>query len=366
MGNHFGYHGSIYEASRNHPGIVIVHDTVLQHFFGWYFLEFKRDWDAYIRHMAYAHGREGEELAKLFRAGREPPVWNGPRAVQYDMAKLAIRRNYGVVVHSEYAKRKLESLATAPVRKINFPEPALSRWFGRTPGTRQAHAGDVIHVLTFGMINRNKMVDMVIEAIGGSAYLRDHVIYTILGVFESAEYGKSIEDLIRQYGLGKAVRLLGPQPDEILIESLLAADIGVNLRYPYLGESSWSLLEGLYAGKPTIVWRHGYYDEFPDTVVKKVASREELIAALTALCRSREDRQTMAEQAWSYARKTFDTTQYCRHLLDFIDCARLNRPILDLIDGMSDRLLELRANTHSVDLVDTLEREICRLAAISE
>jgi glycosyltransferase involved in cell wall biosynthesis len=366
LGNHFGYHGSIYEASRKHPGIVIVHDAVLQHFFGWYFLEYKRDEDAYVRHMAYAHGREGEELAKLYRAGREPPVWDGPQAVHYDMAKLAVRRNYGIIVHSECAKRKLEPLATAPVRRINFPEPALSRWFGRPSAARQHQATDVTQVLTFGMINRNKMVDMVIEAIGSSDYLRDHVVYTVLGVFESAEYRKSIEDLIRQYSLGEAVRLLGPQPDETLIESLQDADFCVNLRYPYLGESSWSLLEALYAGKPTVVWRHGYYDEFPDTVVKKVASREELTGALTSLCCSHETRQTMAEEAWCYARKNFDTKQYCRQLLDFIDDARLNRPVLDLIDSISDRLLEQCAQIDSVELVDTLEREICRLAAITD
>src|SRR5438552_851356 len=87
MGNHHGYHGRIYEASLRHPGIVILHDVVLQHFFGGYFLEYLRDWDAYIRHMAYAHGPEGEQLAQLVRAGRERAVWNGSEAVQYHMAK---------------------------------------------------------------------------------------------------------------------------------------------------------------------------------------------------------------------------------------------------------------------------------------
>jgi hypothetical protein len=50
--------------------------------------------------------------------------------------------------------------------------------------------------------------------------------------------------------------------------------------------------------------------------------------------------------------------------LDFIEHARLNRPILDLVDTMSERLLEMRADTESVELIDTLEREICLLAAI--
>lgn len=366
MGNHFGYHGRIYEASLRHPGIVIVHDLVLQHFFGWYFLEHLRDWDAYIRHMAYAHGPEGEELAKLVRTGRKHPVWNTLDAVEFHMAKLAIRRKYGVIVHSDYAQRKLAPIAGAPVKKINFPEPSISKRLPRTlrPGVRQTHTHDKISLLTFGIVNRNKMVDLVLETIGSSAYLRNHVVYTVLGVLESEEYRNTLAEIIQKYGLENSVRLLGAQPDEVLVECLQAADVAINLRYPYMGESSWSLLEALYAGKPTVVWRHGYYDEFPDTVVKKVASKEELLTAITDLCRNSEARLAMAAEAWSYVRKHFDTKLYCRQLLDFIESSRLNRPVLDLVDSMSDRLLEMQADAQSVELIDTLEREICRLAAI--
>jgi glycosyltransferase involved in cell wall biosynthesis len=280
------------------------------------------------------------------------------------MAKLATRRQYGVIVHSDFARRQIEPITTAPVRKINFPEPRMSKCFSRRPAARKTTPEDKIHMLTFGMLNRNKMVDMVIDTIGSSEFLRNHVVYTVIGVMEAGEYGKTIDALIQKHGLRSCVRLLGPQPDEVLIESLLAADLAVNLRYPYLGESSWSLLEALFAGKPTIVWRHGYYDEFPDYVVKKVASKEELLTALTDLCRDSQARLAMADQAWNYARKTFDTGQYCRHLLDFVDDARLNKPILDLVDRMSDRLLEMPTNSKPVELVATLEREICRLAAL--
>jgi glycosyltransferase involved in cell wall biosynthesis len=365
MGNHLGYHRHIYEASLRYPGVVIIHDVVLQHFFSGYFLEFQRDWDPYIRHMAYAHGRDGEELAQLIRAGREEPVWNGGEAVKYHLAKLAVRRKYGVIVHSHFAQRTLEPIATAPVKKINFPEPNISNWLPRSPRARRTAPGEKIHLLTFGMVNRNKMVDLVIDTIGSNEFLKHHVVYTVIGAVESEQYGNTIDEIIRKHGLESSVRLLGAQPDEVLIESLLAADIVVNLRYPYLGESSWSLLEALFAGKPTIVWRHGYYDEFPDKVVRKVASKQALVSALCDLCQSSEARLAMAEEAWAYARKNFDTKQYCRQLMDFLACARLNRPILDLVDSMSDRLLEMRANAQSIELIDILEKEICRLAAIA-
>src|SRR5438128_12563765 len=104
------------------------------------------------------------------------------------MAKLAVRRKYGVIVHSDFAKRKLEPIAAAPVRKINFPEPRISKWFPRRPVARKTAASDKIQLLTFGMVNRNKLVDLVIETIGGSEFLKNHVRYTIIGVVESEEY----------------------------------------------------------------------------------------------------------------------------------------------------------------------------------
>src|SRR5262249_49121086 len=154
------------------------------------------------------------------------------------------------------------------------------------------------------------------------------------------------------------------EPEDVLVDAIHAADIIVNLRNPYLGESSWSLLEALYAGKATVVWRHGYYDECPDHIVKKVASREELTAALTDLCRNAEERRRRGSEAWAYARKNFTTHNYCRQLLDFMEAARLNKPILDFVDTMSDRLLEMGANADSQGLLDTVETEICNLAGI--
>src|SRR5207237_10757274 len=102
----------------------------------------------------------------------------------------------------------------------------------------------------------------------------------------------------------------------------------------------------------------------PDHVGEEVAATVELLTGRIELCRGSETRLAMAEEAWCYARKHFDTKQYCRQLLDFIDYARLNRPILDLVDHMSDRLLEMPASSESAELVEMLEREICRLAAI--
>src|SRR5260370_34755963 len=130
------------------------------------------------------------------------------------MAKLAVRRKYGVIVHSDFAKRQLEPIAAVPVRKINFPKPRMSKWFPRRPVARRITPDGKIQVLTFGMVNRNKMVDLVIETIGDSEYLRNHVLYTVIGAIDAGEYGKTVAEVIRKHDLWSGVRLLGPQPDE--------------------------------------------------------------------------------------------------------------------------------------------------------
>jgi glycosyltransferase involved in cell wall biosynthesis len=364
LGNHLHYHQSIYETLLCHPGIVILHDLVMHHFFAGYYLHHVHDTDGYVRHMAYGHGRQGEELAKLILAGRRPRVWEEPEALTYHLARPAVRRSYGIVVHSEYAKRELESFATAPIKKIPFPEPRISSSFFQRPLARTVGAKERIKLLTFGTFHPNKMLDFVVETIGRNSFLRSHVDYTVIGTTSLREYRNRVESLVREYGLGNCVHLAGHQPDDALVSALRKTDIVINLRNPHAGESSWSLLEALYAGKPSIVWRHGYYDEHPEDVDVKIASKDELAPALSELCSGHEARLRRAQACWDYARNTFTTKKYCSELLDFIESSRVNKPVLDLADSLCDKLLEMRADSSSVGLIDTLEHEICQLARI--
>jgi glycosyltransferase involved in cell wall biosynthesis len=359
MGNHGPYHRLVYEFLQRRPGIVVLHDLVLRDFFINYFLHQERsNKPGLLQLMEYCHGKPGR--AWLEETLARPGACTDPRVLEFHMAKAVEHGAHGVVVHSEFARQQIAALAGAPVARIDFPAPPHAR--PAAAGRRPAQEGGTarVAVLTFGTVGPNKLIDAVIEAIGQSRFLRDQVTYQVLGA-PDLDYLKQLEALIARLDLGGVVHLLGPQPDERLHAELAAADVVVNLRHPHLGESSWSLLEALVAGKPTVVWNHGYYAEFPEDVVCKVASRAELLAMLENLCRDAGLRRRYGEQARDYAVRTFNTTRYTERFLAFAESVMGNRIILDLADNLADLVHEVALGAPAQVLLDRVARELGNL-----
>ena len=290
--------------------------------------------------MEYCHGPQDVGWMWDLVAGRVEAPWTDPRLLEYHMAKAAVSHAHGVVVHSEFTRARVAEFAGSPVAHIHFPSPDLAEealhW-----GPPPAAEGRPVRLLTLGHVNPNKLVDLVIECIGGSPTLRTRVAYTVVGAIGDLAYRDRLYELVERLGLGGVVRFAGPGSGESLREQIREADLIVNLRNPDFGESSWSLIEVLFAARPTIVWNHGSYAEAPDWAVRKVASREELTASLEELCREPGHRKYLGHQARCYAVETFDTEAYGRELVAFAKSIRHERIILDFADRVAHRVGEL-------------------------
>jgi hypothetical protein len=149
--------------------------------------------------------------------------------------------------------------------------------------------------------------------------------------------------------------------DHELWRQLTRADLVVNLRNPHMGESSATLLNALFAGAATLVWNHGCYAEFPDDIVHKISSEDDLTLALERLCRDRPLRERMGSNARRHALARFDTAVFCQRFRDFADEVRSARPVLALTDLLSDRLLEFGTRPPN-GLVERLAGEVAALA----
>ena len=132
-------------------------------------------------------------------------------------------------------------------------------------------------------------------------------------------------------------------------------------RNPHTGESSGSLLNALFAGAAILVWNHGCYAEFPDDVVHKISSEDDLTTALERLCRDRPLREHLGSNARRHALARFDTSLFCRRFREFADEVRSAQPVLALTDLLSDRLLEFGTRAPN-GLVERLAREVAALA----
>ena len=293
--------------------------------------------------------------------GRIADIWTDPHMLDYHMARAAVAGARGVVVHSEFCRARVAEFAGAPVSRLAFPIPAIAEealaW-----GPSPAAEGRPVRLLTFGFINRNKLVDLVIECLGASPTLRSRVVYTVVGAVGDPRYRAHLDQLVARLGLAKSVRFLGPAPDADLHEEIRAADVVVNLRNPQLGESSWSLTEALFAARPTIVWDHGSYAEFPDRAVLKVASREGFAAALEALCADEARRRVIGEEGRRHARETFDSRRYGRGIVTFAEELRAQRPVLDLVDRAGRILREMTDGPGAQRALDRIAGEINLLA----
>jgi glycosyltransferase involved in cell wall biosynthesis len=168
----------------------------------------------------------------------------------------------------------------------------------------------------FGLASRAKRLDVALRAY---ARVRTRLPSSHFVVVGEVAPDTRLGELVRALGLEDSVEVTGYVDKERLLRYIAATDIGVNLRWPTMGETSASLLRLMAAGVPTLVSDVGAFAEFPDECCLKVPvneSEEDRIADLfLELVRDPERRYAVGEAAWSYVH-TFHSIE--RSAADYI------------------------------------------------
>jgi len=365
LGNFTPYHGDIHRCMQQVPGVAIVHDVANYGlFWGLTMNGTIQGNKAWLRELEYSHGPEarlwGERLIKgLTSLGR-----GQEDVLRYTFLRSCVRRAVGVVSHGEWAKRAIQAVTSAPVVRIEFPRflgpieyPAVKPFRART-------SSEPVQLLTFGAVNPNKAVDLVIQVIAHSPILREKVQFTIAGSMAHQMYVADLKHLIQQHKLQSLVKLVDRPSDEALENLVKQADIVINLRYPHLGECSGSLQEALFHAKPVVVWGHGYYDEFPADVVVKVTSLGELQRALERLVEDPDERAERARRGYEHAEKRFQTPMYCQALEAFLEQSAALRVLACWADRISDRIAEFGPGPHQEQMVARIAKELGQLQPV--
>ena len=119
----------------------------------------------------------------------------------------------------------------------------------------------------------NRRVDSLLQALGtlpdGDLFRLD-----IYGQVWDREY---VRTQIQTLGLQGLVKLHGFVPAEELDSALAAAHLAVNLRYPTMGESSFSQLQIWDHALPTLVSQVGWYAKLPENAVAFVRPEHEVL-----------------------------------------------------------------------------------------
>jgi len=333
FGNYLPFHRDIFLLSRRHPGICILHDVVMHHFFAAYYLEDLRSPAAYSLLMERLYGDEGSAAAARSLAGE--PVWETDDIGRFPLFEEVVQGALGVVAHSEFFRQRVADHFTGPTRRIPLAYDAerSATVVGRTG---LAVGDDQLLIVTVGHVNPNKRIDAVINALVQLGPAAQRIVYAIVGPCSPA-YKKILDAAIARYHLQDTVRFMGQVPDEALNAYLTHADICINLRFPVTEGASASVIEEMLFGKPVIVTDVGFYHELPDdTVIKIDPMREQdLTPALSNLVNDPELRTRLGTAARAFAETEFAPARYAKEIMDFAWEVRSARPLLTVADRVA-------------------------------
>jgi glycosyltransferase involved in cell wall biosynthesis len=338
MGDNLPLHRAVYEASQRVPGIVVMHDVCMHHFFSELLLE-QGDLARYLGEIERLYGREARDIVK--RAKETGPLWSWRPVLtdQMPMFELAIRRALGVVTHSEFARTRVQAHFMGPTAALELPYATECSQSEHEP----APIDDRLLVLGIGHVNPNKRVDVVLEALAADGALAERVRYVIAGSVVPDEH-RRLDRLVHDLRLEGCVELRGRVSDSELDELIHAADICINLRHPALEAASASLVNELHHGKAVIVTDTGCYAEVPDDCVVKTDPDDEAPAVLDALRRltfDPDERARLGRRASAYSETRSRPDGYAQRFLAFADEALAARPLLQMADALGAQLRRL-------------------------
>ena len=251
-------HREIYVRALADPGVVVLHDAVLHHFFLGTLTE-----PAYIEEFVFNYGEWTRDLAREMWKNRARSAAD-PRYFEYGMLKRAVLSSKAVIVHNpaaaEAVRRHSEAaqvfeiphLFLAPSLPSVDDVKALRSSLGVSPAT--------IIAGVFGHLRESKRLSVVLRAM--ERLWRDglDVFLLVQGEFASTDLERALRDQLNS----PHIRRVGYLPAPEFWRYAAATDLCINLRFPSAGETSGIAISMMGIGKPVIFTAGPEISRFPE------------------------------------------------------------------------------------------------------
>ena len=293
-------HRDIYERALEAPGIAVLHDAVLQHFFLGSLSE-----AGYIAEFVYNYGAWSEDLARDLWTHRARSAAD-PRYFRYPMLRRIAERSLAVIVHNPRAAEMVREHAPAAV-VYEIPHlwepPPLAPDFEVV--RLRAELGLLPHTFLFGVfghLRESKRLPAVLRAFEKVRLSADTALL-IAGEFASQDLARSLEPLLHSAGILR----VGYTEERDFWRYAAAVDACINLRYPAAGETSGIAIRLMGIGKPVVVTAASETSAFPEPACLRVDSgvaEEEMLAdSMGWLARFPEDARSIGQRAAAHIRQ---------------------------------------------------------------
>lgn len=265
LGNN-GLHAEVYRRAMERPGVVVLHDAVLNHFYLGQLSEAE-----YVDEFVYNYGEWNRGLGReLWRARAGSAA--DERYFRYPMLKRAAERARTVVVHNPAAGAAVREHASG-ARVVEIPhlfapphlpdEAAVLGYrasLGVPPGT--------FLFGVFGYLRESKRVAPVLEAFAAVHSQVPRTGLLIAGQFVSTDLERAVAPMLSAPGVVRLPYLAERQ----FWLAARAVDGCINLRYPAAGESSGIAVRMMGIGKPVLLTEGLESSPFPEDACVRIAT----------------------------------------------------------------------------------------------
>lgn len=259
-------HRGIYDRALAQPGVVVLHDAVLHHFF---LGALERT--AYIDEFVYNYGAWARSLAEeLWRRRSGSSV--DRRYFDFPMLKRIAERSRAVVVHNPAAARMVRKhapgAAVVEIPHLFSPPELPADW--EVIAMRQRLGIPVRGFLfgVFGYLRESKRLSAIMRAFSRLRQSRPEARLLIAGAFVSSDLSRALAPLLSGPGIVRLPHL----SDRDFWRAALAVDACINLRSPAAGETSGIGIRLMGAGKPVLLTDSEENSRYPETACLRIAS----------------------------------------------------------------------------------------------
>lgn len=325
IGNNTAFHSAIWQISREIPGIVVLHDLRLQHFFAGFYLH-RQDRNGYIAAMRNYYGGNGAKVAEAFFQGGDLTEL----AREFPLTPLALENSLAAVIHASDGFDLLGQSSRYPAACLPLPYIVSPELASAEP-RRRRNSGPPYDIAIMGYLAPNRRLDAVFRALAGFEGA-DRFRLHIYGPLWDSDYVKGV---IRDCHLESMVALHGYTRSDELQTALQSAHLAINLRFPSMGEASLSQLTIWDHALPALVTETGWYRALPpDTVafVRPEHEIEDIRAHLASFLRNPSRFAEMGENGRKFLERKHTPELYVSGLLQLIEDAQAYRPYAVALD----------------------------------